>query len=404
MTGSRALRLPDDLDRLVNPTLIFRPEHLIVACYVFPHYHRSALNDRLYGPGWTEYVLMRGARPWFSGHAQPRTPLLGELDEREPATWERYIDLAVDAGVDVFIFDWYWYGNEPALHEALEEGFLRARTRDRMQFAVLWTNHPWAYWFPTAGIQPVDEWQAGWEPVYPAPENPTDVWRSLSYIVSRYFHLNYWKLDHKPVLPLWDVSRLLRVFGVEGTRSLLEDLRAFARRLGHEGIHFHAVCQEIGMKQAREQLEAIGVDSYGLYNAIAVAASMRPREEEILDYQALAADVVEKVWPELDRLLSLPCFPSINPGCDDSPRHLMPVRPQQPDRLLWPGTVIAVNDTPSAFETLARAALAYLNARPAIPPVVTIGCWNEWTEGHYLLPDTRYGFGMLRALTRALGR
>lgn len=404
MSDSKLMRLPDDLDHLVNPALIFRPERLVVACYTFPHYHRSALNDRLYGPGWTEYVLMRGARPWFPGHAQPRTPLLGELDEREPATWERYIDLAAEAGIDVFIFDWYWYGNEPVLHEALEEGFLRARNRDRVQFAVLWTNHPWAYWFPTAGIQPADEWQVGWESVYPAPESPVDVWRSLSYIIARYFHLNYWKLDNQPVLPLWDVSRLLHIFGVEGTRALLEDLRAFARRLGHEGIHFHAVCQEIGMKQAKTQLEAVGVDSYGLYNAIAVAAGMRPREEEILDYQVLAADVVEKVWPELDRLLSLPCFPSISPGCDDSPRHLMSARPQQPDRHVWPGTVVAVNDTPSAFEALARAALAYLNARPTVPPVVTIGCWNEWTEGHYLLPDTRYGFGMLRALTRAFGR
>jgi len=30
--------------------------------------------------------------------------------------------------------------------------------------------------------------------------------------------------------------------------------------------------------------------------------------------------------------------------------------------------------------------------------VMVIGCWNEWTEGHYLLPDTKHGYGMLRAL------
>ena len=43
-----------------------------------------------------------------------------------------------------------------------------------------------------------------------------------------------------------------------------------------------------------------------------------------------------------------------------------------------------------------------MRARPDRPPVLTIGCWNEWTEGQYLLPDTRHGHGMLKALARAL--
>jgi hypothetical protein len=82
-----SLRLPADLGKLVDLSLTMRPDQLNVACFVFPQWHRSALNDQLYGPGWTEYVQMRGARPWFPGHHQPRTPLLGELDERDPATW-----------------------------------------------------------------------------------------------------------------------------------------------------------------------------------------------------------------------------------------------------------------------------------------------------------------------------
>src|SRR5215210_6965179 len=102
-TTGHPLRLPGDLERLIDASLAYRPDGLTVACYTFPHYHRSALNDRVYGPGWTEYVLMRGTRPWFPGHHQPRTPMLGDLDERDPVTWEKYVDLAVASGVDVFI-------------------------------------------------------------------------------------------------------------------------------------------------------------------------------------------------------------------------------------------------------------------------------------------------------------
>ncbi len=62
-----------------------------------------------------------------------------------------------------------------------------------------------------------------------------------------------------------------------------------------------------------------------------------------------------------------------------------------------------INESPAAFAALVTAALAFLNRRPTVPPVLLIGCWNEWTEGHYLLPDTHHGYGMARALARALG-
>lgn len=411
MKTEQQLRLPEDLEKLVDPALLHRPAGLTTACFVFPQWHRSALNDELYGPGWTEYIQMRGARPWFPGHHQPRTPLLGELDERDPATWEKYIDLAVTSGVDVFLWDWYWYNGGPALHEALEEGFLRARGRERMRFAVMWTNHPWAIWFPTAGAKPAVEWLALWEtsglgsyePSYPCPENAEEIWRSITYLIARYFHLpNYWRINEKPVLPLWDLSLLIQTFGVAGTHTLLEELQAFARKLGHPGIHFHAVCQEPAVLPILDQLAAAGVNSYGLYNAIAQAVSSRPDAEALPAYGIVAADVVAKVWPQVDAASSLPCFPNINPGADNAPRVLMRPQSPQPSRKQWPGTVIVVDETPAAFEALAQAALAYLNARPQIPPVITIGCWNEWTEGHYLLPDTKHGYGMARALGRAI--
>ncbi len=223
-------RLPDDLDRLVDPALLRKPDGLTVACYTFPHFHRSAYNDRLYAPGWTEYILMRGCRPWFPGHNQPRAPMLGELDERLPSTWDVYLDLAKEHGVDAFIFDWYWYGGGPALHEALEEGFLGSERRDGVQFAVMWTNHPWAYWFPTAGVAQSDQWPEVREPsglgafefVDPGPMSLEETWRGLTYAISRYFHdPGYWRIDGQPVLVIWDVGLLVRTFGADGTRRAL---------------------------------------------------------------------------------------------------------------------------------------------------------------------------------------
>ena len=144
------MSLPEDLLTIVGDSALLRkPENLTVACYTFPNYHPSAFHNKLYAPGWTEYNLTRSARPWYEGHAQPRTPLLGELDESLPSTWETYNELCKDSGIDVLIWDWYWYDGKPCLHEALENGFLESRNCGDVKFACMWTNHPWYILYPT---------------------------------------------------------------------------------------------------------------------------------------------------------------------------------------------------------------------------------------------------------------
>jgi hypothetical protein len=345
---------------------------------------------------------MRGGRPWFPEHHQPRQPLLGELDERRPETWDRYNALAAEHGIDVFIWDWYWYDGEPAMHEALEEGFLRARNRGIVKFALMWTNHPWLTLFPTVHVDGTRSFAHARD----APSRPEDVWRSLSYLIARYLHHpDYWQIDGKPVLVIWDSRRLVEAFGVEGTRRLLDDLRAFAAKLGHAGIHFHLDCTQpvADGGGGLGDIAALGFDSYGLYNPIVLAGLRRPKEDELPEYGVVAADVVRSLWTEVDALAELPCFPSVSPGWDAAPRHNALPRTSAGDRGTWPGALVVVNETPGAFEALVRAAFAYLNARPETRPILTIGCWNEWTEGQYILPDTRLGYGMLEALAQALG-
>ena len=57
---------------------------------------------------------------------------------------------------------------------------------------------------------------------------------------------------------------------------------------------------------------------------------------------------------------------------------------------------------PKDFENFARQIKAWADANiPAdLPKLITINSWNEWTEGTYLEPDDKFGYGYLDALRR----
>ena len=123
-----------------------------VTAIYFPSYHRDALNDQWYGPGWNEWRLMEAAQPLFAGHEQPKLCTWGAFDEADPAWMERQIDLAADHGITTFLWDWYWYSGTKFLHRALEEGFLKARNRHRLKFFIMWANHTWGVFPACRGI------------------------------------------------------------------------------------------------------------------------------------------------------------------------------------------------------------------------------------------------------------
>ncbi len=55
-------------------------------------------------------------------------------------------------------------------------------------------------------------------------------------------------------------------------------------------------------------------------------------------------------------------------------------------------------NTPEAFRAALQAIKERMDAVPSAPKILTINAWNEWTEGSYLEPDTRYGMQYLEAI------
>ena len=97
----------------------------VIAVY-YPHWHVYPKGNEWFHPGWTEWEYVKDAVPRFPGHRQPLVPLGGYLDGANPADVAKEIDLAANAGIDVFLYDYYWYDGKVTQEEAIEKGFLGA--------------------------------------------------------------------------------------------------------------------------------------------------------------------------------------------------------------------------------------------------------------------------------------
>ena len=197
-------------------------KHYDVAAYIWPAYTGDEPRTRMFWPeGMGEWQSVRSARAKFPGHDWPRRPLWGYVNEADPAVMEMQINEAVRHGVNVFIYDWYWYDRRPFLENCLNDGFLKAKNRNDMKFYLMWANHDAnTLWDKRISS---DVSTVIWQGSQPREEFE----RAMKHVVRDYFTLpNYYTIDGKPVFMIYDVPNLVRgLGGLSETRAAIKWLR-----------------------------------------------------------------------------------------------------------------------------------------------------------------------------------
>ena len=369
------------------------PEDCTVACYYFPNYHIDARNAARHGEGWTEWELVRMAQPRFEGHRQPNVPYWGYCDEADPRIMQKKIDAAADFGVDAWIFDWYWYDDGPFLQNCLDYGFMRANNNHRIRFALMWANHTWIDIHPATLLHPP-------EVLYPGTVTPETFDTICDHVIEHYFkHPAYWRIDGKPYFSIYELHTLIESFGDSArTREALDRFRAKAVAAGLPGIHLNGVAfglrilpGETAAKNPEELVAYLGFDSVTSYVWVHDAAlSQFPQTP----YTGVLETVAAK-WPEEEKRYPVPYYPNVTMGWDASPRCL------QSDPLEnkgYPFMATLSENTPENFQAALERCRDFLAPRPPEQRILTVNCWNEWTEGSYLEPDVAHGFAYLKAL------
>ncbi|MBI4658544.1 MAG: glycoside hydrolase family 99-like domain-containing protein [Verrucomicrobia bacterium] len=365
------------------------PDTPEIAAIYFPGFHRDRHMDQWLGEGFTEWKLLLDAKPRFPGHRLFR-PEWGPFDEADPVWMERQIDLAAAHGIRVFVFDWYWYDGVKILYRPLEEGFLKARNRAKLKYALMWANHDWRNCFPA----PLDNQQTVW---LPSRATPQDFERLIAHCITTHFNRsNYWRVDGGLYFSVFAAEAFVKQLGGPKQAKLLTEAarrQVEAASLGR--LHLAAFT---GSPTAVNDLHAAGFDSLTTYNVTASGKARLP-DNPLDEYSDLIARH-EAFWKEMDTGI-LPYAPVVTVGWDCTPRWAKDGPWPPSPSLGYPYTPVVVNNTPELFGELCRKARRRVESSKLRPAMILINAWNEWTEGSALLPEREYETRFLEEAQKA---
>ena len=353
----------------------------IVAAYIWPSCHDDAMaREVLWPDGEGEWEVIKKGNPRFEGHYQPRLPYWGYEHDNDPVVVEKWINTALEYGVNTFVYDWYWYDGKPFLESALNDGFLKAPSNEKMNFYIMWANHNVKrnYWnYHRYGDDTSQLWAGG--------VDRKNFEIIVDRVINQYFKRpNYLKIDGCPVFAIFSLSALME--GLGGEEQAVEALAYFREKVceaGFPGLHIQGMSggpsnpSPEKLDKIVKRVKGLKLDSFALYNMGGFN----------VDY-LVHCENAKLIREGLDRDLEVPVFPCVSVAWDDTPRF-----PHKGEE-----HVSRYNATPENFAKALRLAKKYADEHPEQIPLISINAWNEWIEGSYLLPDKVNGFGYLEAV------
>ncbi len=364
-----------------------------IAAFIWPSYTGDEPRTRIFWPeGYGEWQTVKAmTNRGYEGCRWPRIPTWGYVNEADSRVMEMQINCAVSYGVNVFIYDWYWYDNRPFLENCLNDGFLKARNNTQMKFMLMWANHNATHLWDKRNSD-TDLSTAIWSGVV-TPEIFSEI---CDRTIEKYFKReNYYMIDGCPVYMVFDVDNFIRTFGTtQECKKGLEEFRRKTVEAGFKGLHFQAVnwkghtynwlkdgddCKGMTVYELYDYLGFDSVTNYNWFSCV----------DPDGDYAQQTDAYIENLEEET-KLMNVPFYPNISVGWDNNVRF----------NKFIPGVV--KNNTPENFriacEKVKKFADESIEKGVMKAPFITVNSWNEWTEPSYLQPDDLYGYGYLEAI------
>jgi len=362
--------------------------------YYLPQFHPIPENDAFWGEGFTEWTNVRKARPLFKEHQQPVEPgELGYYSLLDAQVRRAQSRLALDHGIDGFIYYSYWFGNGKQVLERPAELML-ADPQTRIPFCFCWANESWKGIMH--GIPPFETLI---EQKYPGED---DYRAYFEYLLPFFKDSRYICIEGKPMFHVY------RLQDLPDPLRFTQLFDQWAREHGFDGLYIvatgspthhtvvenplvRAVAGNELFKQLRNQVfqrYPKGSLRHWLYSWWLQIKGDNPdlerrRKPLILDYR-------KGMHAIRSRYESTKYIPVVVSNWDNSPRSGV-------------HSMVLTGCSPEAFGTCLREWLQEHLRHPANPPFIIIKSWNEWAEGNYVEPDKKFGRAWLEQL-RAVSR
>jgi hypothetical protein len=285
-----------------------------------------------------------------------RTPLLGFYDEGSPETADWEIKWKVEHGISFELYCWFRpRGNEglpikdPYLGQALHDGYFNARYSHAMSFAIMWETYS-SFASDAADFE----------------NNIVPFWIEYYFKDPRYL-----KIDNKPVVSIYSLSHLIDQFGTQAAvQTELAYLRSAVRAAGFADVIILTPTNATD-SGTLSNLKSAGFDAIYSYSFGGVGSRIGLQQGTM---------TAQKNTGAIDLMATL------SMGRDDT---------------AWRGTS-GYWTSVSEFNTLAQwAKNAFIPSLPAGSvgkKLVMLDNWNEYGEGHFLMPTGLNGFGYLDSL------
>lgn len=366
----------------------------IIAMYL-PQYHEISENDKWWGKGFTDWVSVKTSYPLYSGHRQPRVPLnknYYDLSNVEVLRWQA--QLAKDGNIFGFGIYHYWFSSELKLLTKPAELLLENKDIE-IPFFFAWDNSSWIRswskykhntnaWAPKAD-QNVEEFDDGKGILAKLEYGEKKDWEIHFKYLLRFFNdSRYIKINNKPVFCLLNYNQ----------KDVMEKMCNYWNELsiqeGYNGIYF--ICRLNPYDSMK------GFDTLFTYEPMFSAWQNRNIFTRVInkmkDYRGcekIKFYDYNKVWKRIIRHAERNKDNNVMYGgfvsYDDTPRRGNNGR-------------VVKGESPELFEKYFTKLLQI--SKEHGKEYVFLTAWNEWGEGAYLEPDTRYGTAYLEAVKRAV--
>lgn len=306
---------------------------------------------------------------WWEGYhfgwdwvndSEYRVPLNGFYDEASPELWDWDIKYMTEHGIDFMWYCWFKPGGEgvplqPATTQpALYSGYMNAQYSDKLKYAIMFENSWWESGYGTNTAQNLELFL----------NNVARFWIEWHFKDPRYY-----TIDGRPLLSFYDPWIYQRYFGDYSAE--------FVKRLG-DMCEAEGIGRPLVMFTPRgfpvNDIATLGGEGIVNYNL----GSNWPQammNANLKNYETAAKAGIEYV-------------PTITNGFDAYAWELA-------TGAQWSG------------EDMKWALEKYRDEMMSLPgkletPVIMLGTWNEYGEGHFLNPSKGYGFDFLDAVREVL--